>query len=477
MGEEIAKTRFSKRDFEWFRSSLEKETRLLQSWFDQGILSDRDAVAGFEVEGWLIDRGLHPAPINDLFLEQLHDPLACPELAKFNIELNTMPQALRGPALSRLHRQLETTWRKAARVADELDSELVLIGILPTVTEADLGLANMSSLKRYRALNEQVLQSRGGKPLQLNIVGRQSLRSDHGNVMLESAATSFQIHLQTPAERAHHAYNAAIVASAPMVAASANSPYLFGVDLWDETRIPLFEQAVETGGFGDVAGGPLRRVSFGSGYAQHSIIECFEENLRHFPPLLPMRFEDEAQLSHLRLHNGTIWRWNRPLVGFDPDGTPHIRIEHRVVPAGPSLTDAIANAAFFYGLAECLTREFEHGRTGIPFEQAKDNFYQSARHGLKAVVSWDSSQRVGMRSLLVDELIPMAREGLAVLGLDRADADHYLDIIEARIRSGCTGCEWQRRFVERHGTDMAALTESYLRHQQTYRPVHEWTID
>lgn len=477
MGQEIAKTRFSKRDFRSFCDNLEQETRVLASWFTDETLSDGEPVAGFEIEGWLIDRELHPAPINDVFLRRFADPLASPELAKFNIELNTTPHPLKGAALRRLHNELEQTWRKASRVAHDLGSELLLIGILPTVSEADLGLANMSALKRYRALNTQVLETRGGEPLRLNIVGRQSLRSEHGNVMLESAATSFQIHLQTPARRAHHAYNAAIIASAPMVAATANSPYLFGVDLWDETRIPLFEQAVETGGFGDVAGGPLRRVSFGSGYAQHSILECFEENLKHFPVLLPMHFEEQAELPHLRLHNGTIWRWNRPLVGFDNDGTPHIRIEHRVVPAGPSIVDAIANAALFYGLAESLTRELETGDPLIPFEQAKDNFYQSARHGLKAVVTWESGERVAMQSLLLDELIPKAREGLAALGLDRADAEHYLGIMNDRVQSGSNGCGWQRRLVERHGADMRGLTASYLRHQRTDRPVHEWTND
>jgi hypothetical protein len=477
LGQEIAKTRFSKRDFEVFCEHLRQETATLSAWFASGELAEEAPVAGFEVEGWLVDRDLHPAPINEAFLERLNDPLACPELAKFNIELNTTPYPLRGDVLGRLHRELEHTWRKAAGVAHELDAELVLTGILPTVGERDLRLANMSSLKRYRALNEQVLETRGGRPLQLNIVGRQSLRSEHGNVMLESAATSFQIHLQTPARRAHHAYNAAIIASAPMVAASANSPYLFGVDLWDETRIPLFEQAVESGGFGDVAGGPLRRVSFGSGYAQETILECFQENLRHFPPLLPMQFEDAGELPHLRLHNGTIWRWNRPLIGFDRQRHPHVRIEHRVVPAGPSIADAIANAALFYGLSECLTRELERDEPFIPFQQAKDNFYQAARHGLKAVVSWRGGERVALRSLLLDELLPRSREGLAALGLDRGESETYLDIVAARVESGQNGCQWQRRFVERNGADMPALTSAYLRHQETDRPVHEWSED
>ena len=258
-------------------------------------MSCRGPVGGFEVEAWLVDKNLKPSPINGAFLENMASPMVACELALFNVELNNQPMLLMGHALSALESDLRETWNQACLVAEDLDTHLMTIGILPTLKDTHLNLRFMSPLKRYRALNEQVLRSRHGQPLSLNIVGKQHLRSVHSDVMLESAATSFQIHIQAPYGHAHQIYNAALVASAPMVAACANSPFLFTNDLWDETRIPLFEQSVEIGGYGGAARGPLRRVSFGSGYARRSIIECFEENLQHFPVLLPMLFEHDSE--------------------------------------------------------------------------------------------------------------------------------------------------------------------------------------
>ena len=276
---------------------------------------------------------------------------------QFNVELNVDPQALNDKALSRLHQGLQQTWDDCQRVAAGLHARLVMTGILPSVSQQDLTLANMSELKRYRALNEQVLRLREGKPLMLDIHGREHLNLSHQDVMLESAATSLQLHLKVAVEDAVRYYNAAQIVSAPLVAASGNSPFLFGRQLWDETRIPLFEQSVEVGGFAGASRGPVRRVSFGTGYAKESLFECFVENEQHFPVLLPIQFDEPGrEMRHLRLHNGTIWRWNRPLVGYDDDGTPHLRIEHRVLPAGPTVIDSIASAAFFYGLVHALAQ-------------------------------------------------------------------------------------------------------------------------
>lgn len=373
--------------------------------------------------------------------------------------------------------EVEATWRAACDTARDLGCELLLIGILPTLEAQDLGVHNMSPLNRYRALNEQVLHAREGHPLRLDIAGRESLQGEHGSVMLESATTSFQIHMQVPAAHAHHYYNAAIAASAAVVGAGANSPYLFGHDLWDETRIPLFEQAVEVGGYAEAAHGPMRRVSFGSGYAQASILECFEENLRHFPVLLPMRFEPRSgTLDHLRLHNGTIWRWNRPLLGFDAQGRPHLRIEHRVLPGGPTLVDAMANAAFFYGLAAWLARERAPQGRLPPFSRAKDGFYRAARLGLKATVPWEDEIRVPLRSLILEELLARSADGLALLEVAPQEAARWLGILRERVDCGQTGSLWQRRWVEAHGRDPVRLTRAYLERQREGAPVHTWTL-
>jgi gamma-glutamyl:cysteine ligase YbdK (ATP-grasp superfamily) len=478
LGQEIDSTRFNDEDFQRFRERLDAETRLAWDLQAAGRFDDRHPVAGFEIEAWLVDAQRRPAPVNGAFLKAFHNPLATPELARFNVELNTEAHALNGSVLSDLHREMSDTWAQARAAAREAGAELLLTGILPTLRPGDLCLANMSDMKRYRALNEQVFRSRQGRPLKLDIVGREHLHHEHEDVMLEAATTSFQIHLQTPVASAHKVYNASIVASAPMVALSANSPYLFGKDLWDETRIPVFEQAVEVGGYEGAARGPLRRVSFGSGYARESILECFRENLEHFPPLLPIAFDDPPErFSHLRLHNGTIWRWNRPLIGFDTHDRPHIRIEHRVVPAGPSLADSVANAAFFYGLVEDLVSTPGGAEGLMDFPRARDNFYEAARLGLEAHVEWPAGTRRSVRELILDALIPAARRGLARLGVDESDSRLYLDIIHGRVESGQTGATWARQFMAAHGRDEQALVAAYLKHQLGDSPVHQWGPD
>ena len=477
MGDEISHTRFTRAEMEEYRRRLTRETALLADWFQTERFSTQVPVAGCELEAWLVNGQGNPAPLNEEFLARLNDPLVVPELSRFNVELNTPPQPLRGTCLARMEAALTATWRSCVRTAADLDARLVMIGILPTLHESQLTLANMSPLKRYRALNEQVLRLREGAPLELNILGREQLKTRHGNVMLESATTSFQIHLKVGLAEAVRSYNAAILLSAPLVAVSANSPFLFGRDLWDETRIPLFEQAVAVGGFAGVAHGPLRRVSFGTGYARRSLLECFVENEQHFPVLLPILFDEaDASLPHLRLHNGTIWRWNRPLLGFDADGTPHLRIEHRVIPGGPTMVDEVANMAFFFGLVSALVRQQQAPEDQLPFATARDNFHAAARDGLDAQVQWLDGRKHGMSWLLRERLLPLAAQGLEQLEIDAAQAARYLDIIDRRVASGCTGAGWQRAFVARHGRDMAALTQAYWEHQESGRPVHEWDI-
>jgi gamma-glutamyl:cysteine ligase YbdK (ATP-grasp superfamily) len=478
MGQEIEKSRFTKEDFVEYAQSLRAETELLGQWFREDVFSPRDRMGGFELEAWLIDSKARPAPVNERFLKELDDPMVVPELARFNVELNDHPQHLWGSALSRFEASLGATWRRCAQVASRLDARLLMIGILPTVREAELIQDNMSDLRRYRALNEQVLRLRSGQPLELDIRGREHLKTTHRSVMLESATTSFQLHLKVHPRHATRAFNAAVVMSAPMVALAANSPYLFGHDLWDETRIPLFEQSVAVGGFAGASHGPLRRVSFGSGYVREAILECFVENEQHFPILLPMHFTDSLeQMSHLRLHNGTIWRWNRPLIGFDYDGMPHLRIEHRVVPGGPSVVDVIANAAFFFGLIHTLAHAGTAPEQQLPFAVARDNFYAAARYGLEAHVTWLNGRRGPVRTLILDELLPAAHRGLAALEIDAQDSAKYLGIIEGRVANGRTGAAWQRAWIDRHGPQMDAMTEAYYARQRRGSPVHEWDLE
>jgi len=480
MGEEISRETFSREDFERFSQALRQQTALLKTWFEEGVFSEQKVSGGFELEAWLVDSKARPAAINEQFIAQLKSNLVVPELALFNIELNGTPQRLQGNALHKLQAELEQTWAACCATAKQLDSDLLMTGILPTVQDKDLCPENMSHVLRYQALNEQVLKLRQGKPLQLDINGHEHLKSTHYDVMLESAATSFQIHQQIPAQHAVRYYNAALATAAPLLAMATNSPYLFGKQVWEETRIPLFEQAVELGGIGGAAFGPLKRVSFGSGYAHHSLMECFIENSEHYPILLPLvgvesSADGSARLPHLRMHNGTIWRWVRPLIGFDKDGTPHLRIEQRVVPSGPTIADSIANSAMFFGLMQSLVTSEQAIEHEIDFAVARDNFYAAARDGLSAQLTW-KSKKLSVVSLLQDELIPMATQGLESLGLDKQDIEYYLGIITSRVATGQTGSRWQQQCAQAFGGDLQAMTLQYLEHQKSGRPVHEWTL-
>jgi gamma-glutamyl:cysteine ligase YbdK (ATP-grasp superfamily) len=470
MGEEISNSRFTQHDFTEFHARLIKESGLLRQWFAEHCFSRAQPTGGFEVEAWLIDRQARPVPFNESFLDLLKSPLVVPELAQFNVEINTAPLLLGGDSLRKMQANLTATWERCNQAAFALDMELLMVGILPTVLESELNLNNMSSKERYRALNEQVFRLRRHKPIPLNIEGLDHLLATHTDVMLEAAATSFQIHLQVSQQQSVRFYNAAMVVSAPMVALAANSPYLFGRDLWDETRIPLFEQAV------GLTNEKMNRVSFGSGYVRESLLEHFLENLDS-STLLPMLIHEPArQLSHLRLHNGTIWRWNRPLIGFDTDGTPHLRIEHRVLPAGPSLIDVIANAAFFFGLLRALGTAPLAPESLLSFQQARENFYAAAKNGLNCSVVWLNGRSVSVRQLLLEELVPLARRGLEDAGFLRDDITLYLSVIEGRLASGQNGAAWQRAYVKKHGKDMLQLTCAYRDHQRSGEPVHQWTL-
>lgn len=475
MGQDISSSKFTQQDFQRFQTCLRAETAQIAEWFRTEHFAERSGIGGFEIEAWLVDRHGDPAPLNQAFLERLADPLVVPELSVFNIELNTPPLPLHGAVFRQMHANLEGLWQRCQRVAAELDSIVMLIGIPPTLRAEHLTLDYMSSQPRYRAINEQILARRHGRPMRLAIHGHETLHLTQPDVMLEAATTSFQTHLQVTVHNAAHFFNAALAVSAPMVAISANSPLLFGKRLWDETRIPVFEQGV------DLAGGTRsndlghRRVGFGSGYIRHSLLELFAENLAHYPPLLAADPSGEpAALPHLRLHNGTIWRWNRPLLGFEADGKPHLRVEHRVMPAGPSIPDTIANAAFYYGLVHSLACAQPPVDLMLGFGQCRANFYAAARDGLHAEVVWLNGQRVPLRQLLLEELLPLAERGLLALEIDMADARYYLDIIAARAKTGSTGANWQRQFLTIHGPNLSTLTLAYLERQRSGQPVHEW---
>lgn len=475
MGQEIAKTQFSEQEFIEFRARLAAETDALEQLAAQGGIQDTRLIAGFELEAWLLGSAGMPKPINAPFLAALANPLVVPELSRFNVEFNGAPMPLGAGALTALAAGLRATWDEAQQVARDMDAQLAMIGILPTVGKAHLVLDNMSDSKRYVALNRQVLRQRGGQPVHIHIDGLESLREECPDVMLEAATTSFQIHLQVPESISGRYFNAMLALCAPLLAVAVNSPLLFGRRLWQETRIPVFEQSVELGGFAGLADPSVRRVGFGQGYVGSSIVALFRENLDLYPVLLPMlQSGGAAGYPHLRLHNGSIWRWVRPLVGQDAQGEPHVRIEQRVLPSGPTIPDMMANLAFCLGLAKALVDAGREMAEWLPFSVARDNFYAAAKYGLQARLQWPANTMRPVRNLLLEELLPLAQTGLESLGLSTKEVLGALGIIEARARTGRTGAAWQLSCLDRVGGDVHRMTAAYMENQSAGIPVHEW---
>jgi hypothetical protein len=469
MGRDIDQLHFRQHDHQLFGHRFKHEMELLAEWFRTEHFSQRHSIAGLELEAWLVDQRGQPTPWNKEVIRQAGLADVVPELARYNIEFNTSPQPISGDGLARMVQHLGHSWRSCDIAARELGTSVVSIGLLPTLRDSMLTQSRMTQSDRYRALNEQVLRLRQGRPILLQLHGRQSVVSEHRDVMLESATTSLQLHLQVPLERSVRMYNAAVIVSAPMVAVTANSPFLFGHDFWDETRIALFEQSL------DLGTETAKRVTFGNDYARESLEEIFIENAQLHPVLLPMvTSEDTQDMSHVRLHNGTIWRWNRPLLGFDEDGTPHLRIEHRVMAAGPTLVDMAANMAFYYGLVESLGGQSTPPEQLLSFACARDNFYKAAQFGLSADVTWLSGRTIPLSELILNELLPLAEQGLASLGTESNWGAKHLEIIRQRVTSGQTGTTWQRNYVKAHGPDFEGLVQQYRENQQWGQPVHTW---
>lgn len=476
MGQDIARSRFDESDHAEFRARLRDETKTLKRWFEEKRFEQSDIFrTGLELEAWLVDENFLPTPSSDEFIATANDPHVVHELSKFNFELNADPHDLKGRCFATMRGDLDNLWQRCTHAAETLRQRPVAIGILPTVRDEMLQPTWMSDLNRYKALNDELFRARQSEPFHIEISGQDELdyRCDH--IMLEAACTSLQAHLQINQDDAVRFYNASLIAAAPLIAATANSPFLYGKSLWAETRIPAFEQATKVHGFHDLHGRQVLRVTLGMGYLRHSFLELFLENLS-YPILLPIVSEDGDRFRNLRLQNGTIWRWVRPIIGFDEADAPHLRIEHRVMPSGPTIADTIANLMLCFGLMLDLGRAETPPETETGFEDCRANFYACARDGLNARICW-AGQSHDVRTLLLEKLLPDARRALARVGVDAADLDYYFDeILHPRVASGLIGAEWQRRYYSGNGRNFQALTERYAELQSGGTPVHSWPI-
>ncbi|MFC7645141.1 glutamate-cysteine ligase family protein [Streptosporangium lutulentum] len=361
-----------------------------------------------------------------------------------------------------------------------------MIGILPTLREDDVHEGTLSANPRYKLLNEQIFAARG-EDLHLSIEGDETLDTFADSITPEAACTSVQLHLQVGPEAFAAHWNAAQVIAGPQVAVAANSPFLFGRRLWQETRIPLFEQATDTRPVELKTQGVRPRVWFGERWIT-SVFDLFEENSRYFPALLPLCDAGDPQeqlergvtpeLGELTLHNGTVYRWNRPVYAV-VNGIPHLRVENRVLPAGPSVVDVIADAAFYYGLMRVLPHAERPEWTRMSFVAAEENLHSAARHGLDARLYWPGLGVVPAAELILRRLLPLAHEGLDLWRMDPEVRDRLLGIIERRCVTGTNGASWQSDALnamdtlDRHEA-LRRMTLRYIEHMHTNQPVHTW---
>ena len=471
-----------------FMHALLADLRAFERMLEEGLFETGVRRIGAEQEMFLIDDAWAPATGALRVLEQLKgDTHFTTELGQFQLEANADPQIFTGEGLSRMQAQLDELVDKARKAAQSLGMNVVLMGVLPTMRKQDLGLHNMVPSPRYIALNEVLTEMRGRR-FKVSIKGLDELVIDHDSVMLEACNSSFQIHLQVAPSEFARLYNIAQVLAGPIMSISANSPIVFGKRLWAETRIALFRQAVDTRSHNHLREVEAR-VSFGTRWVKESIIEIFKEDIARFRTLVatdldedPMAVLDAGRvpmLKALRLHNGTIYRWNRACFGVT-DGKAHLRIENRVMPAGPSTVDEIANSAFWFGLMAELGAHGEDITKRIDFDQAAANFYSAAREGLGAHFEWLDGEDISARDLVLDRLLPIAEAGLRRQGIVEADLKRYLAVVEARVRTARTGARWQfsswNSLRDRAAAGMRAnaLVAATVQRQQTGRPVSEW---
>jgi hypothetical protein len=488
MGKDVSPLAFSREDRTRYRLKVRRCLDVFALMLDDFGFDTERPMTGLEIELALIDADAEPAMRNAEILADLQDPTFQTELGKFNLELNARPRLIAGQGFADYERDLAERLGRAEDRAAKADCSLVLIGILPTLTLAHTVLENLSPNPRYRLLNEQIVGARG-EDITLDIRGVERLQTTTDSIGPEAAGTSVQCHLQVAPETFASYWNASQAIAAVQVAIAANSPYLFGRRLWDETRITLFEQSTDTRPDELKAQGVRPRAWFGERWVA-SIFDLFEENVRYFPPLLPI-CEDEdpvealhagevPRLGELRLHNGTVYRWNRPVYDV-MNGRPHLRVENRVLPAGPSIVDLLANAAFYFGLTRALAEEDRPVWSQLTFSAAEENFHVASRRGIAATVHWPRLGEVPVTDLALEWLLPKAYEGLDRYGVDGAIRDRLLGIIEQRCLTGRNGAVWQTEAVEaaeRRGLDrpaaLRAMLKQYAVNQRGGEPVHAW---
>jgi CBS domain-containing protein len=473
-----------------FMKALLEDLRALAFMLEEGRVESGVTRIGAEQEMFLIDRYLRPAPVSLEVLQHTNEPRLTTEIARFNLEANLTPLELTGNCFSRMEQELTGLIDLARNAAATQNADILLAGILPTLRKSDLTLDNITPVARYYELDRGVIRLRGG-PLSIHIKGLDELHLTHDNIMMESCNTSFQVHFQSNAKEFANHYNIAQAITAPVLAVAVNSPLLFAQRLWQETRVALFQHSTDERSRPQLARNQPTRVNFGDCWLRHSVVELFHDQITRFRPIMIIEPNENPfqvlargetpSLSALRLHNGTVWRWNRACYGVT-DGVPHLRIENRALPSGPTVADEIANAAFFAGLMAALPHVYGEIAPRMAFDDAKMNFFRAARHGLDAQFQWVDGQSLSAPELILDHLLPLARHGLLNAQVAAEDVDKYLDIVKERARSRQTGAAWIMKSLAAMESSVSKdarqrkLTAAMLLNEKKGEPVHRWPI-
>lgn len=492
MGLSIKQSEFTAEDFDRFAAKVRMDLTALTRLLDRPGFGAGESSIGAEVEFYIVNPDLRVQPINTAIAASVQDPQLTVELNRFNLEYNLSPQAFKGTPFARTEQELLEAMRRINRHAAPLNGELVPIGILPTLRQSDMGAQAMTDQPRYHALSKALIQQRG-EPFSIHIGGNDVIDLEADDVTMEGANTSFQLHWRVPAHRYADYFNAVQLVTPIALALASNSPSLFGHHLWDETRIALFKQAVDSRSPNHRTWKHPSRVYYGNGWAR-SAWELFAASASLYPPIIPLMSEEDPmavidrgevpELAELRLHHGTTWPWNRAI--FDHTEGGHLRIEIRSMPAGPTAVDMCANGLFVIGAALAVLEDIRHLTSILPFHYTEHNFYRAAKYGIGADIIWPHKDQVQLQDTplltVARDLLPRAREALQRTAVDEAEIHRLLGIIDGRIETGMTGARWQRQITESFSRSQTSdeafkrMLSLYMSHQKTNTPLHEWTL-
>lgn len=490
MGSQAVKAIESLRERKDFLYHLLNDVKALEMMLSQDVFEKGIQRVGAEQEVCLVDKNFRPSCNAIKVLDKIDDPHFTTELALFNLEINLDPLELKNDCFSQIDAELRKLITHGDSTANEIDdTKIILTGILPTLRKRDMVFKNITPYQRYKVLNK-ILKDIRGDDFMLKIKGVDELILNHKSILFEACNTSFQVHLQIPTDELVDKYNWAQAIAGPVLSIAANSPLLLGRELWSETRIALFQQSVDLRNKSYLLREQKPRVSFGSNWIKKSIIELYQDDIVRYTPLLTTDLKEDAiaklnkgeipKLEAIGIHNGTIYRWNRMCYG-QTNGVPNMRIENRYIPAGPTVQDEVANALFWIGVMQGMPEKYKNLSDATPFNEVKGNFINAARTGINTYFNW-FGRGVSARRLILEELIPIARDGLRTSQISEKDIEKYLKIIEKRAESRHTGSQWLKhsnRVLKKKMTKdiaNATLTAHLYKNQKSGKPVHEWKI-